>query len=361
MGKAYAQQGDTWYVGQGAKADTHYIYRIQDGSTKEGTPFVMSLYFKEQDASGYWTVPVYVVENNGHVITGTLKLGENLAVQSRGSEIPKEMTPYIGAYQNSLTWLEAFTSKGAPKSLKAVSWGKIACIGCGTLDPAGGEKVTTQAGTFDTTVLLNHRGQVDSKIWVAKEMPYPVKALTYADVTTGNPPIQYAFELTATGAGQPPTPEETSVVPEPPLTLTTGRGTYKITLAWNPVQIEPDKEVEFTTTFMDSRDRAQQRTNYDLAVKDAATGDVIKEFKNQNTGESNTGRVKFTFDHGGPATITVKINSVQGVGTGDFIENADFSIVVVPEFPAIVAMIAIAGAMVPVVLFSRFGWNRFWN
>ena len=50
-------------------------------------------------------------------------------------------------------------------------------------------------------------------------MPFPVKAQTYADVTTGNPPIQYAYELKATGTGQPPIPKTQLEIPKPPLTL----------------------------------------------------------------------------------------------------------------------------------------------
>ena len=68
------------------------------------------------------------------------------------------------------------------------------------------------------------------------------------------------------------------------------------------------------------------------------------------------------FDQGGPVTATVKINSVEGGNTGDFtgvfLESADFNIVVVPEFP--VAMLALAGALVSVVLvvrLRRFGRN----
>ena len=47
---------------------------------------------------------------------------------------------------------------------------------------------------------------MDNNIYVNSDMPFPVKAQTYADVTTGNPPIQYAYELQATGTGQPPIP-----------------------------------------------------------------------------------------------------------------------------------------------------------
>ena len=350
---AYAQDDDRWYIGKTATADTYYNYKIQDAGTKEGAPFTMSLYFKEQDSSGDWTVPVWVVENTGHVITGTFKLGDNLAVQSAGSDISSELRPYVGGYQNTLTWLEAFTNKAEPEPLNAVTWGKIACIGCGTLDPKGSEQVTAAGTTYETTVLVNHRGQTDSKVWVAKELPYPVKALTYADVNNAVPPIQYTFDLVETGTGQPETPEETTIIPESPLTMATGRGSYIMTLSWSPDRIEPGKETDFNIQFEDSRGNPLERTNYDFVVKNAANGEVIQEFKNQNTGEGSSGDFKVTFEQGGPVTVTATINSVSGGSTGEFIENADFNIVVVPEFTTIIAMLALAGALASMVLIGR--------
>lgn len=350
---AYAQDDNTWYIGKNVSADTYYNYRVQDAGTKEGAPFTMSLYFKEQDSNGDWTVPVYVVENTGHVITGTFKLGDNLAVQSAGSDISSELRPYVGGYQNSLTWLEAFTNKEEPEPLNALTWGKIACIGCGTLDPKGSEQVTAAGDTYETTVLVNHRGQTDSKVWVTKELPYPVKALTYADVNNAVPPIQYTFDLVEIGTGQPQTPDESTIIPESPLTLFTGRGSYMMILSWSPDRIEPGTETDFNIQFEDSRGNPLGRTNYDFVVKNAANGEVIQEFKNQNTGEGNSGDFKVMFDQGGPVTVTATINSVFGGSTGEFIESADFNIVVVPEFTTIIAMLALAAALASMVLIGR--------
>jgi hypothetical protein len=361
--RAFAQnlEDDRWYIGEAARADTYYIYEIQDGSTNDGAPFKMSLYFKEQDSNGDWTVPVYVVESSGKVLTGTFKLGDNLSIQSGGSDISREMQTYAGGYLNTLTWLEAFTNKAQPESLNAVTWGKLACIGCGTLDPKGSEQVTAAGTTFDTTVLVNARGQKDSKLWIAKELPYPVKALTYADVNFGNAPIQYKFDLVETGTGEPPVPEDTTFVPDSPITLSTGRGTYIITLSWSPNTIEPGQETDFNVAFTNNREEPVNRVRYDFTVKSTETGEVIQEFKDQNTGQTNTSNVKVNFEQGGPVTVTVKVNSVAGGNTGDFtgdfIESVDYNIVVVPEFP--VAMLALAGALVSVVLVVRLrGFGR---
>ena len=53
--------------------------------------------------------------------------------------------------------------------------------------------------------VIRYQTRVDNNIWIAPNLPYPVKAQTFADVTSGIPPIQYAFDLQATGQGQPPT------------------------------------------------------------------------------------------------------------------------------------------------------------
>jgi hypothetical protein len=321
----------------------------------------MGLYFKEQDSDGAWTVPIYVVESSGKVVTGTLKLGDNLAVQSGASEIPSDLSPFIGGYQDTLTWLEAFTNKAEPESLKGVTWGKLACIGCGTLDPKGNEQITSAGNTYETTVLVNTRGQTDSKIWISKDLPYPVKAETYADVNFGTAPIQYKFDLVETGTGEPPVPEEITVIPESPMTVSTARGTYVVTLSWSPTTIEPGQETSFNVRFANNRGSPVDRVNYDLVVKSATTGEVLHESTNQRTGESDSSDVKVMFNEGGQVTVSVKVNSVEGGNTGDFsgvfLESADFNIVVVPEFPA--AALLLAGALTSGIVALRLGRNRF--
>src|ERR1044071_2468131 len=79
--QTFAQSSDRWYIGQSAQANTYYTYTIQDIEVNDGSQFTMSIYFKEQDSNGNWIAPVYVVEDNGNVLNGTLSLGENLAIQ----------------------------------------------------------------------------------------------------------------------------------------------------------------------------------------------------------------------------------------------------------------------------------------
>jgi hypothetical protein len=97
------------------------------------------------------------------------------------------MSPYRSAYESSIQWLAAFVPKPG-QSLSAAYWGKIASIGGSPIAPGGQAKVTVPAGSFDTTLISWHKG-VDNNIWINKDLPYPVKAQTFADVTAGNRPF----------------------------------------------------------------------------------------------------------------------------------------------------------------------------
>jgi hypothetical protein len=192
-------QSNTWYVGKGLQPDTYYTYKIQEHDTNQGRPFLLTIYFKEFDNDkNYWIAPFFVVDR-GNVINGTFHLS-NLDLSALGtSVIPQEAAKYKSAYTSSLQWLSAFVPKPG-QSLSAPYWGKIAAIGGQAIAPTGSAKITVPAGTFDTVAVSWHYGE-DNNIWVNSNMPYPVKAETFAAVTTGNAPVQYAYELQSTGKG----------------------------------------------------------------------------------------------------------------------------------------------------------------
>jgi len=49
---AAAGADSNWYVGQGAKPNTYYTYKIQSHDTNQGQPFAMTIYFKEHNDTG---------------------------------------------------------------------------------------------------------------------------------------------------------------------------------------------------------------------------------------------------------------------------------------------------------------------
>ena len=231
---------NNWYLGKGVKPGMYFTYRIQDHDTKEGQNFIMTIYFKQYDTKNqYWIAPVYVVDPTGNVINGTFHLSDLDLSALGSSQIPVTMVPYRSAYVDSLGWLSSFVPKPG-LSLTAPYWRKIAAIGGSPVAPGGSSKVTVPAGTFDTTLVSWHYG-VDNNIYVDPSLPYPVKAQTFAAVTTGNPPVQFAFDLQAEGQGPPPIPKSHFESPTPSLTIQTARGTYYIELLWQPETIAHGK------------------------------------------------------------------------------------------------------------------------
>ncbi|HJS68521.1 MAG TPA: hypothetical protein VJ730_03795, partial [Nitrososphaera sp.] len=295
----YAQEDDLWYPGEGVKQDMYVKYRIMEEQTNDKQPFELTLYFQEQQ-DGDWIVPAFVADPaTGKVIDGTWKLSDSMAYLAGGGQVPAEMNDFIGGYSGSLHWLDAFTTKGAPLSLKAGSWGKTGSIGGPEVKPAGQETITAADQTWDTTIILWHKN-VDSKVWIKNGFPFPIRAEAYADVTTGSPPLQFSIELLETGMGKPEVQTSTDIIPTPPLSKTTGRGTYEIEINWEPASIEPGDTAIFSVALMDDSGFPLERANYDFTVK-SADGTVIQEFKNQNAdSDFGTGTHEVQFDTAGP-------------------------------------------------------------
>lgn len=325
LNNALAQAGDLWYVGDGAKKGMYVTYRIQDQDTNGGRPFDMTIYFKDFNSTGnYWVAPTYVVDQ-GRVINGTLHLSDLDLTALGSSQIPQEMSKYRSAYSNSLKWLSSFVSKPG-QSLSAQYWGRIAAIGGSPIAPSGKATITTPAGTFNTTTILWHKG-VDNNIWIQDGFPYPIKAQTFADVTTGNPPTQFAFELLGTGQGQPKQPQSKEEIPVPPLEQRTERGTYIIRLIWEPVTIKTGNNTKFGIIFMDDKQNILTEVAYNFAVVDSKTQQLIYGKDNQ-LAPDGTAVQNVVFQNPGPATVKVLITSAGSGAPSNFVETGQFDMVV---------------------------------
>jgi hypothetical protein len=360
MNNAFAQAPD-WYPGKGVRQDMYVKYSIEHYDFNQRQPYVMTLYFQQQDQDGNWIVPTSV-EANGRVLQGTLKLSDTMS-PLLGGEVPQEMRQFVSGYQSSLTWLDAFTTVSAPLSLTAGSWGKIASIGGSEVKPSGTQQVTFAgaqgvcgASSCDATRVTWHKG-VDSNVWVVSDFPFPVKAETFADVTTPPAPIQYRFELLETGSGQPAAATGTGQTSGPPLERTTTDGSHLI-LTWDPVDIQANSTVNFGLEVRDANNSPLQNVAYDFTVKDA-NGQTLQEFNNQLS-QSGTATHPVTFNSTGPKTITVTINSVGSRPTGQIIQATDFNIAVVPEFPvsAVIISAALIGLVVVIMRAKGLGIGR---
>ena len=167
---------------------------------------------------------------------------------------------------------------------------------------------------------------------INKDLPYPVKAQTFADVTTGIAPIQYTFDLLAIGQGQPTAPKTQIQIPNPPLTLQTARGTYFIKLSWEPKSIETGNDTKFGILFMDNSQSIVKDVSYSFVVTDS-NGTVLKDVKDQKAPNGNGTQI-VKFDKGGPIDVLISVDAVAGGTSGDFVENSKFRLIVTP--PALI-------------------------
>jgi len=125
---------------------------------------------------------------------GTVKIGM-ITPDPTYSDL--NVSDYASVYKNTIIWLDLFATKNSPKDLNA-PWSYMTLVGrpgVGLLDE---EQVTVQAGSYKAWLIGWHRA-VDNKIWVVPDLPFPVKAQVYTDVTSGVPPPYYTFELLETG------------------------------------------------------------------------------------------------------------------------------------------------------------------
>ncbi len=323
MGTVNAQTDNNWYVGKGVKPDTYYTYQVQSADTNQGQPFVMTIYFKDYNATGkYWDASTIVVDQ-GQVFNGTFHLSDLDMTALGSSHILPQMAKYRGAYATSLDWLSAYVPKPG-QSLSSASWGKIGSIGGSEIKPTGTAKITTPAGTFDTKVISYHKG-VDNNIYVNKDMPFPVKTQTYADVTTGSPPIQYAFELQAMGTGQPTIPKSQLQIPVPPLTLTTPRGSYHVQLLWDPPVIKAGQDTKFGVLFTDQNGNLVPNVVYSFQITDK-NDKTAGKIGDQNALDG-TGTTTFKFPSPGLYHIQVTVQTAASAGSDLFVESVTFDIV----------------------------------
>jgi hypothetical protein len=262
----------------------------------------------------------------GKVYNGTLHLSDLDLTPLGSSKIPPDMRDFVSGYKNSLGWLAAFVPKPG-LSLSAPYWGKIAAIGGSPIAPGGSAKVTVPAGTYDTTVVTWHYG-IDNNIYVNPIMPYPVKAQTFAATTGGTPPTQYAFELQATGHGQPPILKSQSLVPTPPITIQTARGTYFIEIvAWQPPTITAGKPTQFGILFKNSQQSALSDVTY--SVK-ATQGNTTSADVHDQHAADGTGIQTIMFPKPGPISMVISVDGVGGVPSGEFVESSTFNLVAAP-------------------------------
>ncbi|HII04065.1 MAG TPA: peptidase [Candidatus Nitrosotenuis sp.] len=190
----------SWYVGEGLKKGEQFSYNLCHINYKDCTPFRIDFWVEGDDKVGtetQWKLQT-VVYDEGKVYKGTINVGK-IAAEPVGSS--KNMIQYAAAFKSSLSWLSAYATADAadftkgPKKFNMPSWGKIGNIGGEQIIPGSEEQVAVPGGSYDTVRVTWKTGGKVNNVYVLDDFPFPVKADTYAHVSSGIPPQEYRFEL----------------------------------------------------------------------------------------------------------------------------------------------------------------------
>lgn len=351
-----------WYPGRGLQEGLLVKYRVQGFEITDDRPVTLTLWFKNQTENGNWNVYI-IFEDEGKVVDGWTEMSpKNLRPQGFVDDLDLDRARQI--FKDSIDWVAGYTSADEPKSLSVGStWGSIAAIGGGgiTLMIAEQTQVTVAGESWDVSVLQwFHKRDLKSEIWLNEEFPLPLHGFSYAQSSQEPIPIQFQFDLlshTITDQ-QPMPPEEEIEIPTPPLSQLTSSGGFEFELRWAPELIEPGQPVQMAPIFRTAQGQLLNNAIYDFIILDEDGNEVYRaENEIAEGGIGNT--VEITFEKGGNYKILLECTSCRFGSIAptpeetQFVEKAEFNIIVVPEFP-IGAIIAMASVVAIVIAVTRF-------
>jgi len=192
----------SWYPGENLKVGDYFKYKVCHAEYKDCTDFWFTMWIEKEVTRGPEDVlrVQVLVEDGNKVLKGQMDVGK-VTPEYIGGTVSDNILRYASVYKNSISWLSSFATaeidqpgKG-PKAFSKVSWGKIANIGGEQVSPIGMETITVPAGEYDTILVGWKSGGVTSHINVVDELPFPVKASTWVQVTEGSSPQEYRFSL----------------------------------------------------------------------------------------------------------------------------------------------------------------------
>jgi len=189
----------SWYLGEGLKKGDYFEYSLCQLDLHDCAPIDLKFWIRGEIPNGsetLWDTEVVITDGN-KILKGSMGLGKNAPEPITFDD---NLFDYAIAFKSSLSWLGAFATASeddrihGPQKFSDAAWGKIGAIGGGQLIPKRTETLVTPAGTTDTIVVGWYSGD-NNEIWVVDDFPFPVKALTYAWVTTGIAPIMHQYLL----------------------------------------------------------------------------------------------------------------------------------------------------------------------
>ncbi len=189
----------SWYVGEGLEQGNYFEYKFCELDLNDCAPLIIKIWIKGDVKIGtetLWDAQAVVIDGN-KIVKGYMNLGKVAPEPVSQSE---NFFHYSRAFKSSIAWLSAFATSAeqdrihGPQDFRDPAWGKVGAIGGSQLIPKRAETISIAGNTIDTVVVGWFSGN-NNEIWILDDFPFPVKALTYAWVTTGIAPIMYQFEL----------------------------------------------------------------------------------------------------------------------------------------------------------------------
>ena len=185
----------TWYPGEGLKQGDYYKYNVCWTDWNNCSPLEIDFWVKNQTSDGKgWNLEMLAIDGS-IVQKGIVTIGTETPDPTYSDT---NIADYSNVYKNTISWLDAFSSKDNAQTFGSPSWGRTGSVGGQSVGSMGQQSVTVQGGTFQAWVLGWHK-DVDNMIWVVPNLSFPVKAIVYTDVTSGTPPPDFTLELLQTG------------------------------------------------------------------------------------------------------------------------------------------------------------------
>ncbi len=180
---------EQWTVGNSLMENTILTYRLShlDNDYKD---LQITLHFIERQDQN-WRVSLKVEDGTNGAIAQELLMSRSLIPVTA---VEPDVKPYMNMVQSSILWIVDYAIE--PKYLASGAvWGSITHgVQKEELKITAKEPVTTEAGMFDSYVVSYKIKDKESRIWIVKDKPLPVKA----EIHDADGNLQFRFELIET-------------------------------------------------------------------------------------------------------------------------------------------------------------------
>lgn len=192
-------QEDIWVVGSNIQDGTMLEYSL-DAMGPESRLESAEATISFEDAGENWNVNFVIANGTGQqAIEHTMVMSKQL---TRDGQLDASFRPYFDPLQSSILAVRDWEYGDSPKYLViGAPWQQIFYQSSQVIvRVTGQETVQTPAGSFDAFVLTYKLAEKESRIWVARDMPLPVKAEVY----DFDDSLQYRYELVSASGVESP-------------------------------------------------------------------------------------------------------------------------------------------------------------